>query len=588
MKNNKRIIALSLGILLFVSLLTACGGSQQDPETTQASAAATTAATTAAGAASTTVATSAAETQAGDNLNPPGTLPIVKEKVNISIFANQRNVIDYPTNDFTNWLEDRTNVHLEWEVIATDYNEKMNLMLASGTYTDIIMSGGGNPAAIEKYAPQGVIIPVNDLIDKYCVRLNAALDEMPEARGLITHLDGNIYGFPDYNSCFHCEYNQKLWINIKWLDALGLAIPTTTEEFYDVMKAFKENDPNGNGIADEIPLSGSIGGWASVIDGFLSNPFIFHTGRSYEDIKLYFSVADGKVLSAANQDGYRDALIYLNRLCSEGLLDRNAFSNSYDQMRALANDPADIIGAFPSGSMGLEVEYLNNNERYKEYAVIPPLAGPDGTKQAPHWPSLIGKEAVIVTDKCEYPEVVARWYDEFLDAETALSRQTGIPGRDWRWADTGEIGVDGNQAYWAYINMESDEPQNYCWQNACGPIWWPLQNRAGLIVPPGSDPYDVDQVETLLHRETLKLAQHNVEDKFKTVSRGQLLFTDQESTEISFIEVELQRYIAVSIAQFITGELSVENDWDAYVQNLEALGLPDYLSFMQTAYDRQK
>ncbi len=77
-------------------------------------------------------------------------------------------------------------------------------------------------------------------------------------KDLITAPDGNIYALPQVNECYHCMYQQRMWIYKPWLDKLGLKMPTTTDEFYEVLKAFKTKDPNGNGKADEIPLSGSI------------------------------------------------------------------------------------------------------------------------------------------------------------------------------------------------------------------------------------------------------------------------------------------------------------------------------------------
>lgn len=90
----------------------------------------------------------------------------------------------------------------------------------------------------------------------------------------ITAPDGNIYALPQINECYHCDNALKLWINKAWLDKLGLQLPTTTEEFYQVMKAFKEQDPNGNGKNDELPLTGSDEMWAGNVSAFLMNAFI--------------------------------------------------------------------------------------------------------------------------------------------------------------------------------------------------------------------------------------------------------------------------------------------------------------------------
>src|SRR5690606_41934995 len=84
--------------------------------------------------------------------------------------------------------------------------------------------------------------------------------------------DGSVWGLPQWNDCFHCTFPSKMWLNTAWLDRLGLDTPTTPDEFRDVLKAFKEQDPNGNGAADEVPLTGATGGH-SVLP-FLDNPFV--------------------------------------------------------------------------------------------------------------------------------------------------------------------------------------------------------------------------------------------------------------------------------------------------------------------------
>ena len=104
---------------------------------------------------------------------------------------------------------------------------------------------------------QGYILPLNEYLDNSSVGYAAAFEKLPGLRDYITTPDGNIYSLPNVDGSLHVQYNMKLWINTTWLENLGLEMPTTTEEFYDVLKAFKEQDANGNGDPDdEIPLSG--------------------------------------------------------------------------------------------------------------------------------------------------------------------------------------------------------------------------------------------------------------------------------------------------------------------------------------------
>lgn len=139
-------------------------------------------------------------------------------------------------------------------------------MLASGDLPEIIIGCNIRLDQLQILANQGLLLPLDDYIEKYGVDSDQVYTAYPQIKDLITMLDGKIYGLPHVNDCYHCSMAQKMWVYQPWLDKLGLEVPTTTEEFYQMLKAFKEQDPNGNGEADEIPLSGTTftnGGWRS-------------------------------------------------------------------------------------------------------------------------------------------------------------------------------------------------------------------------------------------------------------------------------------------------------------------------------------
>ena len=196
--------------------------------------------------------------------------------MDLTVFAAKpATVEDLDTNLFTKELEELTNVHITWQTCTEDgLDEKRNILFASGDYPDVLLSAGITKEEQMMYGEQGVLIPLNDLIDKYSVEFKKLLEEIDWLRPAITAPDGNIYALPQINEAYHVTMGQKLWINTTWLEKLNLDMPTTTEEFEEVLKAFKTQDPNGNGVADEIPLSGAITGWNTGVEDFLLNAFI--------------------------------------------------------------------------------------------------------------------------------------------------------------------------------------------------------------------------------------------------------------------------------------------------------------------------
>lgn len=240
--------------------------------------------------------------------------------VEISVFSVQESGIDVPTNKFSKFVEDKFNIKFKWEINPSDgAKEKRQISLASGDYPDAYLLthyiDQFSQADLLKYGKQGVLIPLNDLIDKYAPNIKAAMEKNDNLRTLNTAPDGNIYGLVAYTECFHCSYPSKMWLNTEWLKKLNLEMPKTTEEFKKVLEAFKTQDPNGNGKADEVPLSGSIEEFGVRIVPFLMNAFV------YDDDRNYLNMMDGKVQSAAVTPEWKEGLTYIKSLFDAGLID---------------------------------------------------------------------------------------------------------------------------------------------------------------------------------------------------------------------------------------------------------------------------
>src|SRR5215213_7626529 len=179
------------------------------------------------------------------------------EPININIFSPQAATRDLATNAFSLSLEKMFNVKFNWTTTTydnTDASEKRNLALASGDYPDVFMLvpwvDQFSQVDLLKYGSQGVILPLNDLIDQYAPNVKAALEKFPDFKAFATAPDGTIWGIPQFIQCYHCSYANKMWVNSKWLKALNIPTPVTTEDFKNMLIAFKEKDANGNGQPD--------------------------------------------------------------------------------------------------------------------------------------------------------------------------------------------------------------------------------------------------------------------------------------------------------------------------------------------------
>lgn len=403
---------------------------------------------------------------------PQVTLPLTAEKKTLKVtVASSASVEDFSTNEFTAWLEERTNVHVEWEIVPAaddaERNTALNVRVAGGDYGDVIMNFSPQPTVLQLYGQQGVFQPLNDLIDKEGTFTQRAYKDYPLAKTAITASDGKIYGLSQVNDCYHCSISQKLWINKVWLDNLGLAMPTTTDEYADVLRAFKTGDPNKNGKADEFPLSGSSSTqvWHGSLDDYFMNSFIYHPGN-----KLRLIVLDGKVTPIYTQDAWKEGIKYLVGLYKEGLIDPETFTRDRDQLRQVGDGnggPDVILGSVPAGWWG---EFTNYNPALKgasweQYTSVPPLKGPGGVQYAGFNPySAFSNATFMITDKATDPDLAFKWADSLGHIEVTQRSIFGALDRDWAWAKEGEKGIDGEQAWWRSITDIANVPtQNAHW-----------------------------------------------------------------------------------------------------------------------------
>ena len=254
-----------------------------------------------------------ASSQAASQSTAPGTFPITAEKTELDIFFTRDTPPanwDVETNWFTEYYEELTNIHVNFEMVVGDPAQRaqaVNLKLASAQYPDIFSKCMLSRSQQVMYGTNGVFIPLNDLIDQYAPNIKKMFDDNPHIREQITAPDGNIYGLPDVVYFVHGTSPSKMWMNGKWLEQLDIEAPATTEEFYDALVAIRDGDPNGNGLKDEVPL---------VTQGldiaFLMNSFVYF---DMVNNRPSFTMLDGdEIKFVGAMDEYREGLRYIAKL----------------------------------------------------------------------------------------------------------------------------------------------------------------------------------------------------------------------------------------------------------------------------------
>jgi len=504
-------------------------------------------------------------------VSAPNEFPIVEEKVELTIFAPKSTFIeDFETNEFTTYFEELTNVKIKWEIASGDPQQALNLKLASGEYPDIFYDFSFTKEQQSLYAEQGVFQDISGYIEEHGYYIKDMFESRPDIKEDIT-IDGGIYGLPKVEESPYAIYPNAMWVYKPWLDKLGLEVPTTTDEFYNMLVAFRDHDPNGNGKKDEIPLATRGVAGNSGIELFLMNSFL-----SVGNDRI--SVIDDKVYFAANKDEYREGLRYIKKLYDEKLLYNDSFIIDRTQITSLGENDTPILGAGTGLWAGMFTINGAESGRIRDYVSIPPLKGPKGFSQSVEANTDFSSVKFVVTSACKYPEVAVKWIDWIYNEE---NRIIGHAKPGFRKANEGEIGIDGQQALWAQDPIPAGEAfgaiQNKGWTNF-GVFYKPLET----------------DLRTALNDEPSRVVAENRYEAYqqhgkvgKDVNFKPVSMSTDDATFVADYRTTINDLVDNAFAEFVTGVRSIDKDWDAYVKSLNDAGLKDYLKIMQKYVDKQ-
>ncbi len=481
----------------------------------------------------------------GESASGTVTLPLA-ETMTFTAFAGMNG--DYTMTDniaMQKSLAD-ANINIEFtNVLGADLDEKRNLVLNSGDYPDIFYKSNVDAA---KYGLQGVMIPLEDLIRQYAPNLTALLDER-DGWQYITAADGHVYSIPEID--LKGVANPAYWINKRWMDNLGLEEPTSFEELYDVLKAFKEQDANGNGDPnDEIPLFCNT----------YCNPLML---MQYQDFPYSawekLGIIDGKLAYVPATEEYREFLAFVTRLYQDGLMDPNSFTQPLEQ-QAPTGQSGDVMGSFFDAGAFLTV----GRDHDEDYIALTPW---DDCLQLS---SGITANTLAITDACEHPEVVIAWADTLYTEEGGRLAWMGVEGETYQYNDQGEWEWITGKGHGDDISTVRASSTMQGAQNhpSVQPEVWMTDMSS-----------DIDPDEVYLNAQRMKLMEHGV------VPLPNLVFTEEQNAELSVIKTDIDNYITEYMAKVATGETTLDDSWDEYIETLKAMGMERMFEIYQEVYD---
>ena len=509
-------------------------------------------------------------------------MPIMNEPITLTAWIEGGADTDWSQNVFLKEIEEKANIKLE--IISTpssDSLEKRNLMLAGDDYPDLLLTDWTamlTKADVMQFAvKEGIFLPITEYVDKYGNNMKRVFDENPAYREGSTAPDGEIYGFARFSECYHCSAYPKIYLRQDWMDKLNLEMPTNTEELREVLRAFVNEDPNGNGEKDEIGLIGATT-WNTPVEFALM-------GMSFQTVKPDFWLslgADGESVEfSPSTDAYREGLRYIKSLYDEGLIEPTSFTQKEDIMAQTVRTEPHVVGMYVCDHAAMGYDNSDPVEA-ENYQILIPVAGPDGFRrqgQNANEGTITGFEAVI-TDKCQYPEAAFRLIDEFFyDDDYNMMRFKGKEGLGWERAAEGAKNVFGGEARYVVLSVpEEDKEENDKYGFGVGPQADVASFRLAML-PEVENVYLQENYEQRITLDTQKVEEFIPEKRLEYNPFIPLEMTD----EYAEIQTNLNSFVRKTIVQFITGERDIENGWEEYLSELDSYRVDRYVEIYKTA-----
>lgn len=490
-------------------------------------------------------------------LKEDGIYSCSKEPITLTCFSHwQDNFVLSDNMAIPNEMSKFTNVTLQG--VALNYgknsNEAFELMINSNKLPDII---GGKITDINRHSLKS-FIPLNDLIEEYAPNINEAFLKYPDAKAQVTYQDGNIYSIP---FIYETVVSQAWFIREDWLDILGMKAPTNFEEFEEVMYAFRDNDLNGNSIADEIAFFRRKG-----IDDNKLSPLLQLFGLN----TFWHTNEDGKVQIGTYQEEFKDAMKYISKWYEDRLIDPEIFTTDNNTRERL----------YSKNNGGITFDWIPSTSAYNDYiekyteefyltVILPPedINGDIWTAYSRNrtdgysWGISVDNKDVVASIK----------FMDFLFSKKGRDVTTyGIEGETFNYNDEGQAIYEPNM-------FEGDE-------SLINKIY-----EMGGSMRPMAFLHDATYEYQIMHAEGEKGTELYTTSGIINAYLPQLPTLSLTIEELEFIDDKYQKcqeYILKKIEEWTYDSSLIDIEFDEYMQTLYEMGMNDIIEIYQSAYNK--
>lgn len=476
-----------------------------------------------------------------------GTAKITAEPTELTIFFT--GIQDYYLEEMPVWQEiaKRTNVTLKSvnSKSVSDGVTAFNTLMASGNLPDIVAYGNGKES-FSKYGMEGAFVPLNDLIENNTTYLKAEF-EKPDVRNFATAADGNIYYIPGMNPP---DCVARGWfVRQDWLDKLNMKAPESTEEFHDMLIAFRDKDPNGNGEKDEVPYFSRFGDvsdlaylWDATIDWGID-----------ENGKVFFGPADEK---------YKTAYTNIAKWYEEGLIDKEIYTRGAKSRDKLFGDN---VGGATHDWFGSTAQF---NDMLKDTVPgfnVQAIAPPNGKEYTLREEVLL--QGAAISASSDKKEVAIRFLDYLFSEEGSRLMNFGLEGEQYEMKDGKPYFFD------SVIHGEKTAINILQEVGAC------------TAMPFRQDFWYEEQWLNDSAKAGVELYRDNgyLQPLFPTLS-----YTAEENEKFKSIMTQIDTLVKENTQKWVFGSQSIEDTYDKYITQMKNMGIDEAVAIQQAAYDRYK
>lgn len=568
----KRLVSLILCLLMVFSLFAGCGAEEAASAPAEESTAVSEAAPVEVSEAAPEATPEAAPVEEASVVEsavpeepeePAHVLPLTEEEITFELFTgmnpNLMTYIDtYAETAIIRYLTEVTGVNVNIPAVhpATE-GEKWTLMIASGDYADFVCSLGNYTGGAQGAIDDEIVYDLKDL-QEYMPYFFGMLAEDPAIAKDCSLDSGSVAATYRVITGDYYVMDYGPIIRQDWLNELGMEVPATYDEYYDVLKAFKSE------YGANMWMSGSQTSILSL--GYnIRCGYTFGRGSGLD----CFYQEDGVVKCGFYEEEFKDFLTMIQKWTSEGLIDPDFVTYSCDY----ANSDGNAFSAVTTGKHGIWKEEANGMNAYNDYdmeLVAAPIArhNADDIISVDNGKTRVDGIQFAIATTCEHPELAAEWLDMWYSPEATVVANWGLEGEGL------EYDADGNPHY---TELVTNNPDGLAMNFA----------RELYAAPTGGYMYDMQTVYSLWTDEVkgyCDMWSSNIDNSMALPSFTAK--TTEESEEFAAISGDLITYISETLSKLMLGELNLEGDLDTFISTIKEMGMDRLIEIQQASYDR--